>query len=165
MSYLEGIPDKAIRRFDKSPSKEATYRQIATSTLLSYGIFPQTTEGIEEAKRFIASQDEMLLPSELPNYYEGIDSDLLTGKETAGIINIRETLKEFYGFSNAIVDTREGNVSVYKPEDKFVDDKKEFADDTMRSFEDALEEKSDEIMDAVDALIQADKERFERFKA
>jgi len=165
MSYLEGIPDKAIRRFDKSPSKEATYRQIATSTLLSYGIFPQTTEGIEEAKRFIASQDEMLLPSELPNYYEGIDSDLLTGKETAGIINIRETLKEFYGFSNAIVDTREGNVSVYKPEDKFVDDKKEFADDTMRSFEDALEEKSDEIMAPVDALIQADKERFERFKA
>lgn len=156
------IPGKAIKKLDRFSSRYGIYRDIATSDLLAYGIFPQTTEGIEKAKKFVDTLDEILLPSELPNYYDGIDSDLLVGKETAGIINIKETLKEFYGFNNEIVDTR---VSVYKPEDKFVDDKKEFADDTMRSYEDALEEKSDEIMDAVDALIQADKERFEKFKA
>jgi hypothetical protein len=88
------IPEKAIKKFNK-PS----YREIAVGTLISYGIFPQTQEGIEKAKKLIAGKDEWLAPSELPNYYDGIDSDLLTGRETAGIIFIRNTLNEFYGIT------------------------------------------------------------------
>jgi hypothetical protein len=88
------IPEKAIKKFNR-PS----YREIAVGTLISYGIFPQTQEGIEKAKKLIADKDEWLAPSELPNYYDGIDSDLLTGRETAGIIFIRNTLNEFYGIT------------------------------------------------------------------
>ena len=57
-----------------------------------------------------------------------------------------------------------GEVSVYKPGDKFEDDMKDFAKKQERKLDDKLEETSDKIMDAIDALIAADKKRFEDFK-
>ena len=55
-------------------------------------------------------------------------------------------------------------VSVYTAADKFVDDKKEFAKEQEEKLEDALEETSDKIMDAIDALIAQQKQEFEDFK-
>ena len=57
-----------------------------------------------------------------------------------------------------------GTTSVYKPADKFVDDKKEFTKEQERKLDEKLEETSDKILDAIDELIAADKKRFEDFK-
>ena len=85
------IPQKAIKKF-----KNDAHREIVAGILLAYGFFPQTSEGIAEAKKFVAGLDQWIAPSDLPNYYDGIESDLMTGRETAGIRNIRMILEEFY---------------------------------------------------------------------
>jgi hypothetical protein len=85
------IPQKAIKKF-----KNDAHREIVAGILLAYGFFPRTSEGIEEAKRFVAGLTEWIAPSDLPNYYNEIESDLMTGRETAGIMNIRMIMQEFY---------------------------------------------------------------------
>ena len=248
------IPSKAIKPIRKN-GRDNT--EIAVGTLIAYRVFPHTSEGIEQAKKLIASSDEWLVPSLLPEYYDGIDSDLMTGKENDAIRAIRKQLKEFYNISSAgttdfvdtsVVDTKPktpagiqiqwfsvnqvgpttwkrlkaqltgdgyfsevklsekdadelisnikkrgefpslkdqsgihnevyqnwlvdtylpnyGKTQVYNPGDKFVDDGKEFADKIVDDLDTALEEKSDEIMDAIDAIIAEDKRRIEEFKA
>lgn len=86
-----GVPKKAIKKFTK-PS----HREIVVGHLLAYGLFPQTTEGIDKAKKFVEGLNEWVAPSDLPNYYDDIDSDLMTGRETAGIRNIKMILEDFY---------------------------------------------------------------------
>jgi hypothetical protein len=152
------IPKKAIKKV-----KNEIHLEIAAGSLIAYGVFPQTNEGIQKAKETAASKEEWLAPSDLPEYYDGIENDLLTGKETPGIIAIRNSLKEFYKLTAGtedFVDTQ-----VYTPADKFVDDGKEFADKIIDDLDVALEEKSDEIMDAIDAIIAEDKRKIEEFKA
>ena len=90
------IPEKAIKPIIKN-GRDNT--EIAVGSLIAYGVFPQTQEGIQKAKDTIAANDNWLVPSLLPNYYDGIDSDLIVGRETAGIIFIRNALKEFYKLS------------------------------------------------------------------
>lgn len=258
------IPKNAIKKV-----KNDIHLEIAAGSLIAYGVFPQTAEGIQKAKETAASKDTWLAPSDLPEYYDGIDSDLLTGKENDAIRAIRKTLKEFYGISSAgtegSIDTRVsrpatppglldpkypwqpvhqvgpavwlrlkgkltgrkipelgneqftsyvklsdddanklienikksgyypqmdrtdksagayieedyqnwlvdtylpgyGQTQVYNPGDKFVDDGKEFADKIVTDLDDALEEKSNEIMDDIDAIIAADKKKYEDFK-
>lgn len=158
------IPPKAIKKV-----KNEIHLEIAAGSLIAYGIFPQTSEGIQKAKETAASKDTWLAPSDLSEYYDGIDNDLITGKETDGIRAIRRHLEEFYGISSAeIIDDIDTNVvtpEVYDPGDKFVDDGKEFADKIVDDLDVALEEKSDEIMDAIDAIIAEDKRKIEEFKA
>ena len=251
------IPAKAIKPIRKN-GRDST--EIAVGTLVAYRVFPQSKEGIEQAKQLIASSDEWLVPSMLPEYYDGIDSDLMTGKENDAIRAITKQLKEFYGISSAgteaAVDTRSsrpqppsgipinwfttnqvggktwgvlkaqltgkknefgnyfsevnlpekdadeliknikksgefpqlndqsgkyteeyqnwlvdtylpgyGQTKIYNPGDKFVDNGKEFADKIIDDFDNALEEKSNDIMDAIDAFIEEDKRKFEEFKA
>jgi murein DD-endopeptidase MepM/ murein hydrolase activator NlpD len=252
------IPAKAIKPIRKN-GRDST--EIAVGTLIAYRVFPQTQEGIEQAKKLIASSDEWLVPSMLPEYYDDIDSDLMTGKENDAIRAITKQLKQFYGISSAgteaAVDTRSarpqlpsgipikwfginqvsektwrklkarltgikdelfgkfssfvnlserdadkliqnikqsgyypglenetgdnlenyinwlvdtylpeyGKTQVYNPGDKFVDNGKEFADKIIDDFDNALEEKSNDIMDAIDAIIEEDKRKFEEFKA
>jgi hypothetical protein len=153
------IPEKAIKPIVKN-GRDNT--EIAVGTLIAYGVFPQTNEGIQKAKDTIAANDNWLVPSLLPNYYDGIDSDLLVGRETPGIINIRGLLKQFYKISAGtedFVDTQ-----VYTPGDKFVDDGKEFAVKIETDLEDALEKTSDKITDAIDEILRQDQEKFEEFK-
>ena len=153
------IPEKAIKPIVKN-GRDNT--EIAVGTLIAYGVFPQTNEGIQKAKDTIAANDNWLVPSLLPNYYDGIDSDLLVGRETPGIINIRGLLKQFYKISAGtedFVDTQ-----VYTPGDKFVDDGKEFAVKIETDLEDALEKTSDKITDAIDEILKQDQEKFEEFK-
>ena len=153
------IPEKAIKPIVKN-GRDNT--EIAVGTLIAYGVFPQTNEGIQKAKDTIAANDNWLVPSLLPNYYDGIDSDLLVGRETPGIINIRGLLKQFYKISAGtedFVDTQ-----VYTPGDKFVDDGKEFAIKIETDLEDALEKTSDKITDAIDEILKQDQEKFEEFK-
>ena len=251
------IPAKAIKPIRKN-GRDST--EIAVGTLVAYRVFPQSQEGIEQAKQLIASSDEWLVPSMLPEYYDGIDSDLMTGKENDAIRAITKQLKEFYGISSAgteaALDTRSsrpqppsgipinwfttnqvggktwgvlkaqltgkknefgnyfsevnlpekdadeliknikksgefpqlndqsgkyteeyqnwlvdtylpgyGQTKIYNPGDKFVDNGKEFADKIIDDFDNALEEKSNDIMDAIDAFIEEDKRKFEEFKA
>lgn len=85
------IPQKAIKKFTKD-----AHREIVVGHLLAYGFFPQTSEGIDQAKKFAAGLDQWIAPSDLPNYYDDIESDLMTGRETAGIRNIRMILDGFY---------------------------------------------------------------------
>ena len=243
------IPKNAIKKV-----KNDIHLEIAAGSLIAYGVFPQTDEGIRKAKETAASKDTWLAPSDLPEYYADIDSDLLMGKENDAIRAIRKTLKEFYGISSAgteqSIDTRisrpeppagikinwydiyqvgdkvweklkaqltgkgyfsevnlsekdadelisnikksgkfpslkdqsgihnevyqnwlvdtylpnYGKTQVYNPGDKFVDDGKEFADKIVTDLDDALEEKSNEIMDDIDAIIAADKKKYEDFK-
>lgn len=85
------IPQKAIKKI-----KNDIHREIVVGHLLAYGFFPQTSEGIDQAKRFVAGLDQWIAPSDLPNYYDDIESDLMTGRETAGIRNIKMILENFY---------------------------------------------------------------------
>lgn len=85
------IPQKAIKKI-----KNDIHREIVVGHLLAYGFFPQTSEGIDQAKRFAAGLDQWIAPSDLPNYYDGLESDLMTGRETAGIRNIKMILENFY---------------------------------------------------------------------
>jgi hypothetical protein len=96
------IPEKAIKPIKKSNGRDNT--EIAVGTLIAYGVFPQTNEGIENAKKVIASSDKWLVPSELPEYYDGIDSDIMVGRDTPAIISIRQKLTEFYKLSAGTVD-------------------------------------------------------------
>ena len=91
------IPLEAIKPIISKSGRDNT--EIAVGTLIAYRVVPQTQEGIQKAKDIIAANDNWLVPSLLPNYYDGIDSDLMTGRETAGIINISGLLKEFYKLS------------------------------------------------------------------
>jgi murein DD-endopeptidase MepM/ murein hydrolase activator NlpD len=99
------IPPKAIKKV-----KNEIHLEIAAGSLLAYGVFPQTAEGIQRAKETAASKDTWLAPSDLPEYYANIDDDLLKGRENDAIRAIRRHLKEFYGISSAgfevAVDTR-----------------------------------------------------------
>jgi hypothetical protein len=91
------IPPEAIKPIISKGGRDST--ELAVGTLIAYRVVPQTQEGIQKAKDTIAANDNWLVPSLLPNYYDGIDSDLMTGRETAGIINISGLLKEFYKLS------------------------------------------------------------------
>ena len=99
------IPPKAIKKV-----KNEVHLEIAAGSLIAYGVFPQTSEGIQKAKETAASKDTWLAPSDLPEYYDTIENDLIIGKETEGIRAIRRHLKEFYGISSAgtegYIDTR-----------------------------------------------------------
>ena len=154
---MANFPNSAVKKI-----KNDAHREIAAGILIAYGLFPRTNEGIAAAQRLIAGRETWLAPSGLPNYYDDIESDLMTGRETAGIINIRMRLKEFYGLddnSSAITlpKLNTGKTTVYKPEDKLVDD-------ITENLEKKLEETSDQIMDVVDALIEKQKKDFEDFK-
>jgi murein DD-endopeptidase MepM/ murein hydrolase activator NlpD len=154
------IPEKAIKPIVKN-GRDNT--EIAVGTLIAYGVFPHTNEGIEKAKQLIAESENWLVPSQLPEYYDGIDSDLIVGRDTPAIISIRQKLKEFYKIfadTEDFVDTQ-----VYTPGDKFVDDGKEFVLEIESAQRDALEETSDKIMDAIDEILRKDQEKFEEFKA
>ena len=111
------IPQKAIKQFSK-PS----HREIGVGHMLSYGFFLSDDRGREEAKKFVDSLDQWVAPSQLPNYYDGIESDLLTGKETAGIINIRNILDEFYFGDDPTVEEIPVEVEVVEVEQKTVDE-------------------------------------------
>ena len=99
------IPLEAIKPIISKSGRDNT--EIAVGTLIAYRVVPQTQEGIQKAKDIIAANDNWLVPSLLPNYYDGIDSDLMTGKETAGIINISGLLKEFYGLTTPSAGTQD----------------------------------------------------------
>ena len=85
------IPQKAIKKITKD-----AHREIVVGHLIAYGFFPQTSDGIAQAEKFVAGLDQWIAPSDLPNYYDGIESDLITGNTTAGIRNIKMILEEFY---------------------------------------------------------------------
>ena len=154
---MANIPNKAVKKI-----KNDVHREIAAGILIAYGLFPRTNEGIAAAQRLIAGRETWLAPSDLPNYYDNIESDLMTGKETPGIRNIRMLLKEFYGLDDkpsatTLPKLNTGKTTVYKPEDKLVDD-------ITENLEKKLEETSNDIMDVVDALIEKQKKDFEDFK-
>lgn len=157
------IPDNAIKPIRNPNGRDNT--EIAVGTLIAYRVFPQTQEGIQQAKDTIAANNNWVVPSLLPEYYDGIDSDLMVGKENDSIRAIRETLKQFYGLLSSSAGTEEFiDTTVYTPADKFVDDGKEFALKIETDLEDALEKTSDEIMDSIDEILRQDQEKFEEFK-
>jgi muramidase (phage lysozyme) len=95
-----------------------------------------------------------------------LDSQLVQGRNNTELHAMAESMaserKDKIISNNKIVTTKKSEkVSVYKPEDKNVDD---FIEKTEQKTKEALEETSDAIMDAIDELIAADKKRFEDFK-
>ena len=105
------IPPEAIKPVISKSGRDNT--QIAVGSLIAYRVVSQTQEGIQKAKDIIAANDNWLVPSLLPEYYNDIDSDLIVGRDTPAIISIRNSLKEFYGLTTPssgtqdFVDTRE----------------------------------------------------------
>jgi murein DD-endopeptidase MepM/ murein hydrolase activator NlpD/serine/threonine protein kinase len=159
------LPKEAIKPVKKN-GRDNT--EIAVGILIAYGVFPHTQEGIKKAEEAVASNPNWVVPSMLPNYYDDIETDLMRGKETNGIIFIRNILISFYKVNRVVTaetnEPIEGETQIYKPADKFVDDGKEFIDGILDNAEKALEEKSNEIMDAIDAVIAADTKKYEDFK-
>ena len=95
-----------------------------------------------------------------------LDSQLVQGRNNTELHAMAESMaseRKDKIISNAkIITTKKSEkVSVYKPEDKNIDD---FIEKTEQKTKEALEETSDAIMDAIDELIAADKKRFEDFK-
>jgi len=80
-----------------------------------------------------------------------LDSKIIQGRNNTELHEMAESLIA------EKKDSGGGTVSVYKPENKFADDK-------IEELDEKLEETSDKIMDAIDELIAADKKRFEDFK-
>ena len=80
-----------------------------------------------------------------------IDSQIVQGRNNTELHEMAESLIAEKNDSSG------GTVSVYKPENKFADDK-------IEELDEKLEKTSDKIMDAIDELIAADKKRFEDFK-
>jgi hypothetical protein len=159
------IPEKAIKPIISKGGRD--YTKTAVEIALAYRIFSfdgkDYNQKYSEAEKIVATRNQWVSPSNLPEYYDGIDSHLNMGKDTEGILAIRRQLKEFYGLSSAgtqdFVDTQ-----VYTPGDKFVDDSKEFVVKIETDLEDALEKTSDEIMDSIDEILRQDQEKFEEFK-
>ena len=87
-----------------------------------------------------------------------LDSKIIQGRNNTELHEMAES------FIAEKKDSGGGTLSVYKSADKFVDDKKQFAKEQEEKLEDALEETSDKIMDAVDALIAQQNQAFEDFK-
>jgi murein DD-endopeptidase MepM/ murein hydrolase activator NlpD len=90
------IPLSAIKKI-----RNDFYREILEGHLISYGVLPHTTEGIDKAKRISASRDTWLSITDLPEYYDDIDSEIITGKSSAAFYSIQRKLKIFYGLSDA----------------------------------------------------------------
>ena len=238
---------KAIRPIKKN-GRDNT--ELAVSSLISYKVFPRTTEGIKKAEKIISAHDMWLVPSLMDGYYyNGIDSDLMKGNMTPGIRFIANAMREFYGISSSAgtesaIDTRKParpntppgikinwyeiyrvgdkvwekfkaqltgkgyfsevnlsekdadelinnikksgefpslddqsgihnevyqnwlvdtylpnytNTIVYRPEEKF-------GDDIVEDLDKKLQDDSDKILDAIDAIIAADKKKYEDFK-
>jgi len=95
------IPPEAIKPIISKGGRDST--ELAVGTLIAYRVVPQTQEGIDKAKKIIANSKEWLVPSTHPEYYNDIDSDLMAGKETPGILAIQNHLKEFYGLTTPSV--------------------------------------------------------------
>ena len=95
------IPPEAIKPIISKGGRDST--ELAVGTLIAYRVVPQTQEGIDKAKKIIANSKEWLVPSTHPEYYNDIDSDLMVGKETPGILAIQNHLKEFYGLTTPSV--------------------------------------------------------------
>ena len=116
------IPPEAIKPIISKGGRDST--ELAVGTLIAYRVLPHTNEGIDKAKKLIADSDNWLVPSLLPEFYNDIDSDLMTGKETPGIIAIQNHLKEFYGLTTPsagtqdFVDTRVEQTKVQPPTEK-----------------------------------------------
>lgn len=85
-----------------------------------------------------------------------LDSKIIQGRNNTELHEMAESL---------IAEKKDsgggGTLSVYKPDDKFVDDIVEKAEEKQKQ---ELEKTSDKIMDAIDELIAADKQKFEDFK-
>lgn len=119
------IPPNAIKPIISKGGRDST--ELAVGTLIAYRVLPHTNEGIDKAKKLIADSDNWLVPSLLPEFYNDIDSDLMTGKETPGIIAIQNHLKEFYGLTTPsagtqdFVDTRVEQTKVQPPTEKKVE--------------------------------------------
>ena len=176
MNGVPEIPKKAIKKFTK-PS----HRDIVVGTLLAYGLFPQTSDGIAKAKKFVEGLDEWIAPSDLPDYYDDIDSDLMTGKTNAKILNIKDTLEDFYGLGRpvktvqaevlveeeptAIVPSNpvpvDSDTKVYDRVDKYIDDLKE---ETTENFNKAVDKIQDESDKLFDELQKKNREFFEKAK-
>ena len=176
MNGLPEIPKKAIKKFTK-PS----HREIVVGTLLAYGLFPQTNDGIAKAKKFVEGLDQWIAPSELTDYYDDIDSDLMTGKTNAKILNIKDTLEDFYGLGKpvktvqaevlgdeeptAIVPSNpvpvDSDPKVYDRVDKYIDDLKE---ETTENFNKAVDKIQDESDKLFDELQKKNREFFEKAK-
>jgi hypothetical protein len=80
-----------------------------------------------------------------------LDSKIIQGRNNTELHEMAES------FIAEKKDSGGGTVSVYKPENKFADDK-------IEELDEKLEGTSDKIMDAIDELIAADKKKFEDFK-
>ncbi len=115
------IPQKALKPIISKGGKD--YTQTAVEIALAYKIFSFTgkdyTQKYSEAEKIVATRNQWVSPSNLPEYYDGIDSHLNMGKDTEGILAIRRQLKEFYGLSSAgtegYVDTRTVTPEVSPP--------------------------------------------------
>jgi hypothetical protein len=85
-----------------------------------------------------------------------LDSKIIQGRNNTELHEMAESL---------IAEKKDsgggGTLSVYKPDDKFVDDIVEKTEEKQKQ---ELEKTSDKIMDAIDELIAADKQKFEDFK-
>lgn len=171
-----GVPKKAIKKFTK-PS----HREIVVGILLAYGLFPKTNDGVAKAKKFVEGLDEWIAPSDLPDYYDDIESDLMTGKTTPKILNIIDILEEFYGFqqpvktvqAEVVVEEEPTSIvpanpvpvnsdpRVYDRVDKYIDDLKE---ETTANFNKAVDELEDNQKKFFEELEQKNREFFEKAK-
>jgi DNA-binding FrmR family transcriptional regulator len=157
------IPKKAIKKF-----KNDIHREIAAGTLIAYGVFPRGNEGEKEAIKFIATRDEWLAPSDLPEYYDDINNDLYIGKENDAIRAIRKTLKQFYGIDvetetagteTAVSTLVDDSVKVEEennPDEKEVEAQAEAATEFITEAENTVEQQIDEsVLDDFPPDIQA----------
>jgi hypothetical protein len=112
------IPQKALKPIISKGGRD--YTKTAVEIALAYKIFSfdgkDYNQKYSEAEKIVATRNQWVSPSNLPEYYDGIDSHLNMGKDTEGILAIRRQLKEFYGLSSASTETAEDTRTPTEPE-------------------------------------------------
>lgn len=165
-SSVEGDDDKEARYFDNfelvlypisTDSSEVRdfYNDIDKSLRINTRN-PESTKKVKPKTSMISRSTVSRSINRKPSSSPGI-----LKFEQGGIVPEGRQIVELHGKELVIP---EGETQIYKPADKFVDDGKEFADKIVTDLDDALEDTSNQIMDDIDAIIAADKKKYEDFK-
>jgi hypothetical protein len=85
------VPSSAIKKV-KTKTRDNT--QTAILVLIRYGVF--SSYDIDKAIAVVNAKDTWIAPSNLPDYTDQIENDIVVGRETPEILAIRKIIAEHY---------------------------------------------------------------------
>jgi GH24 family phage-related lysozyme (muramidase) len=119
------VPPSAIKKL-KTNTRD--YTQTAVIVLIKYGVF--RAQDVDDAIAAVNSKNTWIAPTNLPDYDDSIENDIVIGKENPAITKIRNIIAAHYGINleeelveetqELIKDTSEQEVNKKSPPDALV---------------------------------------------